>query len=352
MLDKLYNKPIVNVIKYEDKYLSDTIDVLGYIWKTLDFDQRSKLFNWRYLDNPYLGENFVFIALVEDKVIGIAPYVVLKFQFGSEVRHILSAADTVIHPDYQGVGAYGKMANFAMDYVWDNRAKLKIACYLNLSSNHLSTPMCIKLGWSKLLPRDYLFRISLSGFIKQMLKLRRNTPGKVKDQYRFESDINPRIDEMVGVKDMLKSPIRSVRDKEFYSWHYGNGDYRFIYVYKGSELSAYLVLQKSSKYQYMVLEWVTDSPTSMVNAFRYAAACLAIPITRLYFMNLNHTEREVLRVSGFRPLPSMLARLRNTNRYPALIRPLDLNMDREQVKINGLDPMLADNWSIMRIDVY
>lgn len=352
MSESLTEKPVVKVIKFEDRYLTETIDVLGHIWKTLDFSQRMKLFVWRYLENPYLGEHFVFIALVDERVIGIAPYVTLKFHFGNEVKYVLSAADTVIHPDFQGVGAYGKMASYAMDYVKENNERLKVACYLNLSSNHLSTPMCIKLGWTKLLPRDYLYKFSITGFIRTALRIRTNPATKEIAQYRFETDSSPRITEMIGINDVLKSPIRSVRDNDFYSWHYRNGSFLFVYAYKGNDLSAYIVLQKSSEYQYMVLEWVSDSLPTLVKAFRYATCSMAIPITRLYFMNLNPTEREVLLSSGFVAIPKLLNKLGKVNRYPALIRPVDLNMGSEKLIVKGVNPMLPANWSIMRIDVF
>ncbi len=345
-------KPTVHVLRYEEKFHHQTIEILGYIWKRFSYEERDSLFTWRYLENPYLNEHFVIIAMTGDRVIGIAPYVVLKYYFGNEVRFVLSAADTVIHPDFQGLGAYGKMADFAMDYVKENCKRLNFGVYLNLSSNDLSTPMCLKLGWEKLLPRNYLYKVNLISLLKVKLGMTPNQTPVQKRQARIEVDVEPRIKEMIGVNDSIKSPIRSVRDEDYYQWHYKHGSYLFVYVYENDSLAAYLVLQKHSNLQSQVLEWVASTKSAMRKAFQFASSNLCLPVIRMYYVHLNSEEMTVLKSSWFIAEPLLLQRVTRRRRHPALVRPVDLSMNREQRLIDGLDPLCPEHWSLMRIDAY
>jgi len=65
---------------------------------------------WKYLDNPS-HTNFIVLAMIEGRIVGANQILPMRIKIVDTVFPCVLSADTVVHPDYRGMGIYTKMAN-------------------------------------------------------------------------------------------------------------------------------------------------------------------------------------------------------------------------------------------------
>ena len=65
---------------------------------------------WKYLDNPS-RTNFIVLALIDGRIVGANQILPMRIKIVDTVFPCVLSADTVVHPDYRGMGIYTKMAD-------------------------------------------------------------------------------------------------------------------------------------------------------------------------------------------------------------------------------------------------
>ena len=55
---------------------------------------------WKYLDNPYTDKPLGFVVRKDGSIVGFRGFFITKWKLSNNKFFILSAGDTIVHPDY------------------------------------------------------------------------------------------------------------------------------------------------------------------------------------------------------------------------------------------------------------
>ncbi len=98
---------------------------------------------WKHVDNPF-GKSLVLLAIDKNKIVGIRTFMRWKWRSGDDVIEAVRGVDTVVHPDYQGNGMFGKLTLALIDHCRENAYGLLFS-----TPNKKSKRGYTKLGWAE-----------------------------------------------------------------------------------------------------------------------------------------------------------------------------------------------------------
>ncbi len=341
-------------IKYNPAYKTQLVQFLEYMWEELDENERRERFEWRYENNPYSEEPFIYLALGDDKVVGVRAFVVQEFIYKGNVIKTLSPADVIIHPDYRRKGLFTKLNKLLLEDLYSQVGKNII---LNLSSNKYSTIGYLKQGWidTETL-KTYCYRFSLSNHLKRIL-LKNKLPG-----YKpYKNKINNMTIELTNIlraKDIAQliknnrdqNKLINVRDERYFQWRYSYKpeQYSYMYCMRESGLLAYIIFKHASNKQAIVEEYFTTDYQLLRMMFNFAEKKLYAPVIRCFV--LTDQEKKNMRLCGFIKEPIFLLRLLKKQRLPVLVRATEAEPEDSDYFLEDLDIRDVDNWAIQQAD--
>lgn len=100
-----------------------------------------RYWRWKHLANPF-GNSSVLLAVDGNRIIGVRTFMRWQWKSGEEVFNAVRGVDTVIHPDYQGNGIFGKLTLALV-----NECRQQGSHLLYSTPNGRSKRGYLKLGW-------------------------------------------------------------------------------------------------------------------------------------------------------------------------------------------------------------
>ena len=73
-------------------------------------------FDWKYVDNPYVEDVPIFLAVADGEVVGTRPFLAFRMRAGDETYLAFQTADTMVHPDHRRQGLFTRSTEVAFDH--------------------------------------------------------------------------------------------------------------------------------------------------------------------------------------------------------------------------------------------
>jgi len=359
------------VVLFEPEMIDGIARLQRLHWASGHNLNRSYL-QWKFLDNPYLDQPLIYVALAGDDVVGMRGVFGAEWDLadGTTIR-IPAAADSLVHPGHRDRGLFERMSDLALT----DMAERGYRHVLNLSptaANYVTS--VVSMGWRSIGTAAELSRTTETTAARRKLTARVPRTDAVRGlaragrriRVRAGTQVFSRLDradpggrvrvgtvarpeQMAAVVDResLRSGIRHVRDSEFFAWRFRNprSSYRFLYT-GGDSLTGFLVLQNAvGRSRVNIVEWSALDPE--VSAALLAAAAAErnrFGDLRIWSRSLSASQMQLVHDHGFdTPAPSSEpTRLAGK----AMVRPTGATSAPANWIVNGIDLADASNWDL------
>lgn len=343
----------ITIESYTPIQKDNLIQFLHYKWRSLSYEERKSIFEWRYENNPYLETPFIYLAIDGNgNIVGFRSFVIQKFKINRNHELVCCPADVVVHPNYRGKGLFRRLNEYALNEL----EKSDIKVILSLSSNKLSSPGNKKLGWRNAGIKLYYYYLSPLVYIGKMLdknKTKSNTVIPFSDDIKLEITNNLYFEELVKYNENKDyNRITNIRDKQYYEWIYRKPKMNAVFVYcrKGYLLLGYLIYEIRNRNQAYILEYGYNKLDVFKKMIRYSVKHLKIPILRLYAYSMNDDEKNSARKSGFILESMFVNNLLKKKKMPVLVRPTKYKYEESDFYIHGFDIRDENNWKLFYAD--
>lgn len=237
-------------------------------------DMSAELWNWKYIQNPFVSDDPEAIVAVENgKIVGARPLLLAEMWLEDEKVKAAQPCDTMVHPEYRREGIFSRMNQFAIEYFKQSG----YAFFYNFPGP-MSRPGYLKQGWKIVSVTETLF---------QAVNPRKLISYKLKNQFLgigfgffYDKLLNTRIKasmlsssfqvkvfdkfpgELKEVDDLRdKSAIDLVRSEAYLRWRFDQHpehSYKYIIAKKGDELWGYAVISVQEQINGLVYGMIVD----------------------------------------------------------------------------------------------
>ena len=264
------------VVPFRPEHSTLVAELQRHLWSP-DVQSNAEYLNWKYFENPYIREPLLYLAFVEDRLVGMRGAFGSRWEVGEPAAlHTLPYADDlVIDPGFRGRGLHRAIMRFA----FDDLAARGYQYVVNLSSGRATRVLSLRMNWRESgqmagVDRRSSRAAAVDGFKRLALRMplawryadapRRFLPvgdhlfdvfdsrapsrGKGSSTGAIFAQPVPLHDEMERLIDRLPKTgagrIRHVRDQTYFRWRFRNPKRRYRFLYAGGDrIEGYLVLQ-------------------------------------------------------------------------------------------------------------
>ncbi len=344
----------VSIVKYSPGNKEAALELLSLLWTHLSKEDQKQLFEWRYEQNPYSDNPHIYLAITGKEVVAFRAFVMQPFVHSATGRlQSFTPADTIVHPTYRGQGLFKALNGMFLKDV--SNALKGDAIIFNLSSNEESTPANIKQGWQATNGiKRFALKFSFPNFMLiKMFGQRTKDPEPVFLKKCFiELGQSPRPYAMALCAEKYRSPYKlsHLRDTKYFNWRYAfkKDKYIFAYLWQDGELLAYLVLEKRSDTQYLLLEYAAADGITLKKVLRFVMKKQRIPFLRTWA--LSDDDSSLLSRCGFIPAPVKLWKLLGKKRLAVLVRPIKEHPHPHDFFLGHIDTRDISNWQFFIAD--
>ena len=103
---------------------------------------------WKYLDNPYTDKSLGFVVRKDGSILVFRGFFITKWKLSNNKFFILSAGDTIVHPDYRRKGIFSAL----FKYTFKEFDESNYLVYISMSANNNVTRGKLIMGWKPLVP--------------------------------------------------------------------------------------------------------------------------------------------------------------------------------------------------------
>ena len=350
------NSHTYSIVKYSPEYKESLLGLLKIMWKDLKESEVREQFEWRYERNPYHHSPYIYLAVVDAKVVGFRAFVLQLFTLKKSIYQVFSPADAIVHPDYRRKGIFSTLNDFFLKDLAETG--MKNALIVNLSSNKYSTPGYLKQGWQETDGlKFYAFRVSLLNYLKNLLGNEKQKKSAVQivnnktgTSIEISQSLNSRdLADFVN-ENRVKNRLTNLRDESYFLWRYSRegGDIFFLYYRDGGQLKGYAVVKRLSRFQFSLEEYLAADQSLYIELLQTLSKILSISILRTW--NLSQDDRALLSKSNFFPEPAGLLKILGKQRLPVLVRPVAKSVKEDDFIIADLDMRHINNWQLYLAD--
>ena len=330
--------------KYSPEYKNQVIDLLDNLWH-FPYEEKLAYFKWKFEDNPYTDEVLGFVALDGDRVIAYRGYMIIPIVYQNSEYLCASLADTVTHPDYRRKGIFAAITKFSIDEIMkDGRFLIST----NSSSGGKTMGGYLKLGWRPFSEREHLLRFNMWGLVNKFIKHKKFDP-IIDLEYNSRKDFHfiltreNRPSDIVSIQyDYFR--ISHKRDKDFYSWRFGNPHNKFLFAYvydmKG-ELLAYIAFSGILGGKFDIVDFNCKDKTYLKLLLKWVCKNVHPYYVSLWTVGKNNCIYKNKYYYGFISLGFILNRLKKFQKPPFLIR--GFSEMKDDIIYN------ADNWDLYKV---
>ena len=382
--------PTYELVPYRQEFNEEIIELQKYLWGP-DLGLNSTYLEWKYQNNPYLKDRYIFLALFDGKPIGMVGVYGSQWKVDKEGQPwvIPCFGDLVIHPDHRHRGLFPKMVNFALDEL----SKTDHTYIFDWGGEEVALSLMMR-GWRPIrffqtglwrkedrtsLPRNrYRTMLSFIGSTyRQMRRLGRrlnmlhstevpksfhrldgvHITSNDKTRSHVSIDKRPHPVEMAQLvkRNGRHDRISHVRDAQYFNWRFQNplSLYRFLY-WKSSVLDGYLVLQYPVHSSWNtspvnIVDWETSSTHILRDLLQVAISEGGFSGLKIWSETLSDEEKDVLDALGF-CFENRTGNLAHDSKQPTLVtRPIQTAMFRSNWPENAGQLLSVSNWDLRMI---
>lgn len=327
---------------YTQEQKNIVVDFLKHKWKGLSHEERKNRFEWRYLNNPLFKENHIFLAFHEDKIVGFRAFVCQQFSTAEKTIFVFNPSDAIIHSDYRRKGLFSILNKAIIKELKVNKQDQFFI--LNLSSNYLSTPGYLKLGWKEVdFKLNFMFRLCINYLMKKSVEFHHlNLSYNLKNKLELKLSNQLPVDKLVAFNHNQSHVYRNVKNEKYYNWRYSIlDDILYAEVIENEKTLCYAIISKHSKYHYAILEYRFSDLVIFKRMIREVQKKARMPVLRT--IGVNQLDQRNFKKCGFIKEPIWLLKLLKLKRMPIIINVIGMN------KNNETD---LNNWNIQIADIH
>ena len=343
-------------MRYDESFKEAAMELLALLWSHLGGQERQDLFTWRYEKNPFSIDPHIYLARYNGQLIGFKSFVEQRFRMGQDrpVR-AFTPSDAIVHPAFRRKGVSSSLSK----EFFERAGSLPTgeAVVFNLSSNALSTPGNLKLGWQSTSgKKHFVLRTSPGHYLPARSKGRHwpleSTGLSAPSGKQVVIAPLPRADEMSQLAYNSRKPgiLVNERSREYYHWRYAlqPEKYLFAFLYDGGEMDAFAVIRRVSNTQYLLWEYACGEPNSLRELTGVVVNACKIPFLRSWALSAD--DARLLKSCGFWSIPGKLRRLLGKEGLPVLVRPTSLDASSHDFFLAGKDIRDINNWQFFLAD--
>lgn len=295
------------VVQYSPDLKNQVLELQKHLWNE-DITVNNAYFTWKYERNPYLDIPLIYLAMCDERVVGMRGMIGAKWEIDhlSEKFLIPCAGDTVIAPEHRNRGLFTMIMKAALK----DLGKRGFGYIFNVSPGPVTLLGSLTIGFRGVGPLQNMIRNTKQGkdiLIDNPFNLLdanfKEARCRVSSKVVIGSKAKPKA--MAGLIDRIESTyrIRHVRDGEYFSWRFKNPlcQYRFLF-WEDKALEGYLVLQTPSYTNsgiVKIVDWEGTSPEVKADLLKASVDLGGFDKLIIWSATLPKTEKNVLQNFGF-----------------------------------------------------
>jgi len=342
---------------YCSEFFPQVVDLLQYLLGS-DHNNNISYFKWKYDDNPYTESPLGAMALHKGKVVGFRGYFATRFQIKGKNDKIISLCpgDTCVHPNHRRKGLSVAMGNRASEEYTG-----KYPFFLNLTSNKISLPGYLRMGFLPLASKIYLTRCSMAGLVKFSFNAKRQfkgiTPkiqfGTFEDIIVSQQPIPKEMHVLIEGQDVSPDNITLYQDEDFFKWRFANKHNKYVFLYriKSEVITGYVVIQVSpNNRRGYIVDYAQRDETSIEKILKFIIKARYFDVLSIYYFSLTDNIKHKVQDLGFKKVSLFRTIERRIDgELPLLIRPVKHKYSDSDFFVEGLDLRKIENWHIKGI---
>jgi len=331
--------------RFLNGHKTSVVKLLQRLWKNSENECDAK-FCWKHEQNPFSKGPVGVVATHNGNVVGCRFFVVQKFQMKSRMINVLSAADSIVDPEFQRQGLFGKLNLHSMVFY-----EKENDFFLYMSSNIYSTPAYIKQGAQPLCKKRYLRHFNPLSIFRSKQDVNR-FQSKAIDNILVTTQLEQFLTYYRNSKFWMERSVNrsGIEKTEIYmNWRFRNPEYKYLYAIEtnGRDLESYIILRIENHGASVIDYDGKGTNGSMqilfdhlirVNPYGYLSVMdVSLPIElRKYlikrkFMTINMIEKKINKLSYDMPI---------------LLRPVKTVFSDSDWVVEGNDMREIKNWRL------
>ncbi len=290
--------------------------------------------DWKHLHNPYLEVPLVYVAICNDRVVGMRSMFGTCWEAGDYKERLVlpSAADTVIAPEHRNRGLFEELTHYAMEDL-DARGYSHVLNFSPSASNYVVSVMT--MGWHSIGKMEIMTRQKLTDSVvacalnsaskywiaRKAVGAGRMAGRLMKNAMHIDAfyalDRNARSHSHHPVS-LAKKPrpqamadlirdlggdgrLRQVRDEIFFAWRFENprAHYRFLF-WGGEDPDGYMILQNTvGQTTLNIVDWEGRNPKIRSDLLEAAISWGQYRSLCIWGATLPGSARETLKNASF-----------------------------------------------------
>jgi GNAT superfamily N-acetyltransferase len=362
-------------ISYEPQLKPLILELQRSLWSS-SATLNAAYFDWKYGRNPYVKEPLIYLAMCNDKPIGMRGFFGVRWEAGNPARQTvcLYADDMVIAPEHRGNGLMSQI----MAAAFRDLAGGNFSHAFNLSAGEVTLRSSLSMGWrsagwaqpirrqswAALLQRGLSvveprgpslqgrMRLLVASARQSLQGLRANRIARhLRNNPAIRLEHTPRCADMAELVARIRTDgrIRHVRDSEYFHWRFQNPLSRYWFLFWIEErLDGYLVLQeytsdRADRVRLNIVDWEGITPAVLSGLLEAAVVFANDRPLWIWAAALPQLAADMLKQRGFRMagtppgLPSPPS---------VLVRPLRHDLAGGEWQLAGQPLLDLTNWDL------
>lgn len=281
----------VRVVAYEPALRPQVLRLLTHLWGP-DEESNSLYFAWKHERNPYIEQPRFYIAMHEDRAIGMRGLYGSRWQHDGAEFDLACLVDSVVEPHWRGRGVLAHLTR----EILEREANLGAGHILTLSPSAATHHLAMKLGGHEIGLLELCSR-KTSAHVRGLAHSSSLPAVTISSQ--------PRPAALAGYTARRPSEerIRHVQDATYWNWRLENPRHRYRFFYlEGDPLAGYAIEQfyeKNGERRARILDWQADNVEGLIALL--GAVCRQTDVERLMIWRATFDEPRtaLLDAAGF-----------------------------------------------------
>jgi hypothetical protein len=350
--------------RYQPKYHEEIAHLQTVLWSP-DLALNTAYLTWKYEQNPYLDDPLIYLALQNERVVGMRGLYGAQWQIGRSGQTVIlpCAGDTTIAPEHRNRGLLRQLLQF----IQSDKALSAFPYMLSFSAGAPVYFCSLSEGWRLIGAYRAVARTSLIGRLLKSDRLRNwarpwqdhpavkmilSVPARFRrpsaPRGHIQSSLHPRAEDMARLVEITDraDKIRQHKDSRFYAWRFGSplSRYQFFFWQKTS-LEGFLVLNtRLAVGPVHLVDWAASTPEVLTDLLQ--AAVQDFGSLEIWSATLPEAMVAALGELGFTPADSPA----DTAYRPALLAQcLDAALLDGKWGLAGRDVGDLENWELRMV---
>jgi hypothetical protein len=349
--------------RYQPKYREEIIQLQTALWSP-DLALNSAYLAWKYDQNPYLNEPLIYLALQNERVVGMRGLYGAQWEIAQTGQTVIlpCTGDTIIAREHRNRGLLRQLLQFQHA----DRALTAFPYMLSFSAGAPVYFCLLSEGWRVIGAYGTLVRPTPIGKLLKSERLKSwarhpaiNTLWRVAAHLRHTSlwrahiqgSLELRAEDMASLVARTCRPdkIRQHKDSRYYAWRFRSPLrwYKFFYWQK-TTLEGFLVLRRNSRFTagpVQLVDWAATTPEVLTELLQAALQDVGLGSLEIWSATLPEAMVATLGELGFTPAESPASVYR-----PALLgRCLNAALLDRKWSLAGWDIGDLENWDLRMV---